>query len=97
MTYEKDESIVFRKIEDETILVPIKNNVGDLQNIYVLNEVGARIWELIDGKKDMEEISDVICTEYDIIPVEAERDIKEFLKDLESVGAINTVEGRKKD
>lgn len=33
MVYEKDESMVFRKIEDETILVPIRNKVGDLQNI----------------------------------------------------------------
>lgn len=94
MTYEKDESMVFRRIEDETILVPIRNNIGDLQNIYILNEVGARIWELIDGKRDIKEISNAICTEYDIMPEEAERDIKEFLKDLESVGAIKTVERR---
>lgn len=94
MIYEKDESMVFRKIEDETILVPIRNSVGDLRNIYVLNEVGARVWELLDGKRDIEEITDVVCTEYDIILEEAERDIKEFLKDLESVGAIKTVERR---
>jgi len=94
MIYEKDESMVFRRIEDETILVPIRNNVGDLQNIYVLNEVGARVWELIDGERDIEEISDLICAEYDITLDEAEKDIGEFLKDLESVGAIKTVDSK---
>lgn len=88
MVYEKDESMVFRKIEDETILVPIKNKAGDLQNIYVLNEVGARIWELLDGRREIENISNIISSEYDIMPEEAERDIRGFIKDLESIGAL---------
>ncbi len=88
MIYEKNQSMVFRKIEDETILVPIRNNIGELDNIYVLNDVGARIWELIDGKNDMKEINNAVCAEYDIAPEEAEKDVREFLKDLESVGAI---------
>ncbi len=87
---EKDQSMVFRKIEDETILVPIRSNVGDLDNIYVLNEVGARIWELIDGKRDIEEIITAISSEYETTPEEAEKDIEEFLKGLESVGAVRT-------
>jgi hypothetical protein len=88
VTYEKDESMVFRKIEDETILVPIRNKVGDLQNIYVLNEVGARIWELLDGNREIEKISNIISSEYDIMPEEAERDIRDFIEDLGSIGAI---------
>ncbi len=88
MIYEKDESMVFRKIEDETILVPIRNKVGDLQNIYVLNEVGARIWELLDGKREIEEISNMISSEYDIMAEEAERDIRDFIEDIKSIGAL---------
>lgn len=88
MVYEKDQSIVFRRIQDETILVPIRSNAGDLDSIYVLNEVGARIWELIDGKKNIAEIVSAICSEYEISPEEAETDIAGFLKRLESVGAV---------
>jgi len=88
MIYEKDESMVFRKIEDETILVPIRNNAGDLQNIYILNEVGARVWELIDGKRDLKKISKTISAEYDITPEDAEIDIMDFIEDLKSIGAL---------
>ncbi|MFZ6016559.1 MAG: PqqD family protein [Nitrospirota bacterium] len=49
--YKKSDSIVFRKIADEFILVPIRQKVVDLKSIYTLNEVSAFIWELIDGKK----------------------------------------------
>ncbi len=88
MVYEKNEAIAFRRIQDETILVPIKSNAGELDNIYVLNEVGARIWELIDGEKNIAEMVSAVCSEYEITPEEAEKDIIAFLKRLESVGAV---------
>ena len=83
--------MVFRKIEDETLLVPIRSNVGDLESIYVLNGTGARIWELLDGKLSATGIRDIIGSEYDVTPEDAERDVKEFFESLESVGAIKRV------
>ena len=44
-SFVKDPNIVSRKIAGEVILVPIRKNVGDLESIYTLNEVAARIWE----------------------------------------------------
>ena len=48
-TYIKSGEFVTRAIAGETIVVPIKAGVGDLDSIYTLNEVGATIWGLIDG------------------------------------------------
>jgi hypothetical protein len=42
----KDLSMVFRIIGGQCLLVPIRQNVADLESIYVLNEVGGYIWEL---------------------------------------------------
>ncbi len=86
--YKKSDSIVSRKIADEFILVPIKQNVGDLESISTLNEVAARIWELIDGKKKVMEIKDVILDEYEVTPKKLETDIIEYIKELENIGAI---------
>ncbi len=96
MIYEKDQSMVFRKIEDETILVPIRNNIGDLDNIYVLNDVAAKVWELVDGKRSAKEICDSVCSEYEVSSEEVERDVCELLEDLVSIGAIKTT-SRKED
>lgn len=90
MIYSKNESIVARRLDEEIILVPIRNNIGDMNNVYVLNEVGARIWELIDGRKDLSEIVSVIKNEFDS-PPDVERDIREFISDLEHIGAIRAV------
>ena len=86
--YSKSDSIVFRKIADEFILVPIRQNVGDLESIYTLNETGARIWELIDGKKKVNDIKDMIVDEFEVPPEKAEKDIIEHLMQLEEIKAI---------
>ena len=86
--YKKSDSIVFRKIADEFILVPIRQNVGDLESISTLNEVAARIWELIDGKKKVREIKDKIVEEFEVTPEEAEKDLIEYLQQLEGIEAI---------
>jgi len=87
--YKKSDSIVSRKIADEFILVPIKQKVGDLESIYTLNEVAARIWKLIDGKTKVREIKDKIVEEFDVTPEEAEKDLIENLQQLEKIKAIN--------
>jgi len=86
--YQKNPDIVFRKVADEYILVPIRQNVGDLESIYTLNEVAARIWELIDGKRKIKEIKDKIIEEFEVTPEEAEKDLTELLQKLEKIEGI---------
>ena len=88
--YTKDPNIVNRKIAGEMVLVPIRHNVGDLACIYNLNEVGGRIWELIDGGVTAGQIRDKIVEEYEVTPEEAEVDIIEFLNQLKQVGAVSS-------
>ena len=86
--YKKSDSIVSRKIADEFILVPIRQNVGDLESIYTLNETAARIWELIDGRTKVREMKERIVEEFEVTPEEAEKDIIEHLQQLEEIEAI---------
>jgi hypothetical protein len=86
--YKKSESIVSRRIGDEYILVPIRQDVGDLESIYTLNETGALIWELIDGKLKVGEIKESLLDAFEVEPEEAEKDLKEHLQQLEGIKAI---------
>ncbi len=89
--YEKDPSIVHRNIAGEVILVPIRSHVADLESIYTLDEVGARIWELIDGQRRVKEIRDAIVEEYEVSPDVAEADLIEFIQQLEAIGGVRRV------
>ena len=86
--YKKSESIVSRRIGDEYILVPIRQDVGDLESIYTLNESGALIWELIDGKLKVGEIKESLVEAFEVEPEEAEKDLIEHLQQLEGIKAI---------
>jgi CTP synthase (UTP-ammonia lyase) len=86
--YKKSDAMVSRKIGDEFILVPIRQDVGDLESIYTLNETAARIWELIDGKSKVSEIKESLVEEFEVKPEEAEKDLIEHLQQLEGIQAI---------
>ena len=86
--FDKDPNIVSRKIADEVILVPVRQNVGDLENIYTLNEIGAFIWELIDGERKVKEIKEIIIEEFNVSSQEAESDLIELLREMENMKLI---------
>ena len=54
----------------------------------ILNTTGSRIWDLIDGKKTMEEIAQVIEREYDVPLEKALEDVREFTSELEAHGML---------
>ena len=90
--YRRNDNFVFRRIEDETILVPIKDNVGDMGSIYSLNEIGAFIWEHLDGDRRLNAIMKLILDEYDVSANQAELDVNEFIVDLVDIDAVDLVD-----
>ena len=88
-----DENIVDRNIAGEVILVPIRNNVGDLESIYTLNETAARIWELLDGVRTLGEVRDAMVGEYEVGAADAEGDLLEVVGQLVEAEAVREAGG----
>jgi len=86
--YRKSPTMVFRKIADEYLLVPIRGDAANLEKIYTLNDVGDFIWEQIDGVRSVQQIIEAVVHEYDVTPDEAERDVTEDLGRLVRIGAM---------
>ena len=86
--FKRNENYVFRRIENETILVPIKDNVGDMNCIYNLNEVGAFIWQNIKCKHSVTDLKKMILSEFEVAESQAEADLDEFVNDLKEIAAI---------
>jgi hypothetical protein len=89
--YRRNDNFVFRQIEGETILVPIRGNVGDLDCIYSLNPVGALVWEHLDGSQDLGAIKNRIATEYDVADDKAETDLLSFIDEMKTIAAVEAV------
>ena len=80
-----------RQIAGEYILVPIRQSAGEVESIYTLNEVGTRIWELLDGQRSLLQVRDLLVAEFEVRPEETKTDLLEFIEGLESVGAVQKV------
>ena len=80
--YSTSGRVVARTISDETILVPVSGNTADMERIYTLNEVGATIWRLLDGNRDLETIWSELIEEFDVSHEDLRRDIAEFMERL---------------
>jgi hypothetical protein len=75
-------SVVTRKTGNEYVLVPITNNIADMNSVYTLNETGAFIWENINGKRCVEEIIIAVITEYEIDNETASKDVFSFIENM---------------
>ncbi len=53
-----------------------------MNSVYTLNETGAFIWELIDGKRNVEELINALTEEYDIDTVTAKTDVFSFIDNM---------------
>ena len=72
---------------EQTVLV-----LPALGQIKVLNEVGMRVWELLDGSRNTEQVIGVICAEYDVAPDKARVDVLAFLTELRAKGLLRVVD-----
>jgi hypothetical protein len=89
--YARNDRVVSRKIVDELILVPIRQSVAEMETLYTLNEVGARVYELIDGQRPVREIVEAIVTEFDVAFETAEADVREFISQLLQIESIREI------
>lgn len=77
-------NVVGRVVADEAVLV-----LPEKGTVKVLNEVGARIWSLVDGIRSASEISEVIFSEFDVDLSTAQKDTLDFLDELASRDVIS--------
>src|SRR5947209_2245535 len=86
----KSDEVITRNIAGETLIVPVRGRVGDLDSIYTLNDVASTVWQLIDGQRTIGEIVRIICDEYDVSQDAATKDVMELTASLEEAGLIST-------
>ena len=89
--YLRNEQFVSRQIADEFLLIPVARQLNGDNWLFVLNEVGARIWELIDRGRSVQQIEQLLLEEFDTTPEQLEEDLLRLLDQLQELGAIEAV------
>jgi len=70
-------TIINRVVDNEAVLVAPKSS-----KVTVINEVGAVIWNSIDGQRDVKQICAEILAQYEADPQVVEAEALQFLSNL---------------
>ncbi|HLB45342.1 MAG TPA: PqqD family protein [Candidatus Limnocylindrales bacterium] len=68
---------------DETVLLSLRDGV-----YYGLEDVGARVWSLLQTPTTLDAIRDAVVAEYSVEPARCERDLRALLGDMVARGLV---------
>lgn len=75
--------VIWRVLDDNAVLVSPQGG-----QVTTLNNVGTKIWSLIDGQNNGIEIADRLVQQYDVSVTQARQDVENFLNKLNNRGLI---------
>lgn len=87
MRVEKD--FVLRKIAGEFIIIPTGKTTLNFNGLITANEVGAKLWEMLQEEVTFDDLVAGILNEYEVEESIAREDIQEFLDELTRGGILN--------
>ena len=65
----------------------------DQGKYFGLNDVAARVFELLEQPHALPELRDAIVAEYDVVPAACEEDLRALLRELLALGLIEVAGG----
>lgn len=74
---ERHGNVVARRVADDAILLDLRNG-----RFFDLNGVGARIWDLLETRRSIDALVEVIVAEYDVSEEAAKGDVLRLVDEL---------------
>ena len=79
----RNEAIVFTEIDDIIVMMDV-----DEGRYYELDEIGARIWALLESGASVAAICDALLKEYEVDREDCHRDVLDFVAEAHRRGLI---------
>lgn len=75
--FTKNKNAAFRIIESNAVVLTPEDSY-----LHTMNETGTFIWELLDGKSTVDEITEKVYEAFEIDKDSAQKDVRHFIEDL---------------
>lgn len=76
--------VMSQEVSGETVLLDLQS-----ESYFGLDEVGTRVWQLLQEKDDLQGVYDVMLAEYDVEPDQLKDDLEELLGKLSDSGLVS--------
>ncbi len=81
--YKLKSRFVTRKVGIEVVVVPLVNNVAQMERLYTLNETAGFLWENLQEDSTAESLKTLLLENFEVDATIAERDVKNFLQNVD--------------
>ena len=75
--------VLTQEVGGETVILDLKS-----ESYFGLDEIGTRIWQLLQEQKDVHTITEAMLNEYDVEEEQLEKDIQNLLTQLNKAGIV---------
>jgi len=82
--------VLSQEVDGETVLLDLKS-----ESYFGLDEVGTRIWQLLNDGSDLRSIFDTLDDEYDVGEKQLKKDLQDHLTQLVEAGLISLSQTKK--
>ena len=89
--YLRADAVVARYVAGETLVLPVRGDIGDLACFYSFSGAGTAIWEALEKPKSLKDVCDAIECKYEIDRKKAEEDVVLFVREICSLGLAQVV------
>ena len=78
------EEVLSQEVNGETVLLDLEG-----ESYFGLNEVGTRIWQLLQSEHSVAGMVDTLSGEYDVSREQLESDVSDLLRKLTEAGLVS--------
>lgn len=80
--YKLKSRFVARKVGNESVVVPLVNNVAKMDKLYTLNETAGFLWENLSEGTTEESLVALLLDNFEVGKTVAEKDVRMFLEEV---------------
>jgi len=82
------EEALSQEVNGETVILDLNS-----ESYFGLDEVGTRIWQLLQEHGELRKVFDVMLEEFDVDADRLEKDLNELVGELEEAGLVTSEKG----
>ncbi len=76
--------VISQEVSGETVLLDLES-----ENYFGLDEVGTRIWQLIQETGSLRDVYDTLLAEYEVSEEQLRSDLENLVSEIEKLGLVS--------
>ena len=82
------DGFIMKDVAGSKVVLPLGERQFDVNGIITFNDVGAEVFNMLDGTNSVEEIATKIAKDYDVSYEMVEADVNELIEKMRANGLI---------